>query len=112
MEQPPALGAKRHSEHPTEQSSKRRRLEAESVHLTLQDEQHSSDGSNDASEKKEKNTEQPQYTQGLSQLFDPSKPALRSQRWEKRWVFVPNIFQYGKDIWVKRYISTHDISEI
>lgn len=33
-------------------------------------------------------------------------------KWEKRWVMVPNVFHYGKEVWVQKYLNKREIQEV
>lgn len=40
----------------------------------------------------------------------PNKgPPVR--KWEKRWVLVPNVFQFGEDVWVQKWVNDTQILE-
>ena len=34
-----------------------------------------------------------------------SQPTVRVKRWEKRWVLVPNVYQFGEDVWVHKWLN-------
>lgn len=48
-------------------------------------------------------------------LNDQLSPIIHFQKsvrkWEKRWVLVPNVFQFGEDVWVYKWVSEKQIEE-
>ena len=38
-------------------------------------------------------------------------PKTQVRKWEKRWVLVPNVFQFGEDIWVQKWVNDNQIKE-
>ena len=39
------------------------------------------------------------------------KKNKRVKKWEKRWILVPNVFQFGQDVWVHKWVNDQQILE-
>ena len=39
------------------------------------------------------------------------KKNKRVKKWEKRWILVPNVFQFGQDVWVHKWVNDQQIFE-
>ena len=46
-----------------------------------------------------------------NQKKSESKKNKRVKKWEKRWILVPNVFQFGQDVWVHKWVNDEQISE-
>ena len=34
------------------------------------------------------------------------KAEWKVRSWKQKWVLVPNVFQFGKEIWIKKWLTT------
>ena len=45
----------------------------------------------------------------LERLNQAKKKQVR--KWQRRWVLVPNVYQFGEDIWVQKWVNEDQIEE-
>ena len=46
-------------------------------------------------------------------LLDSKKNVVpkKVKKWEKRWILIPNVYQFGEDVWVHKWVNDDQILE-